>query len=101
MNYQIKRAADNVLSGGDPEQLYALLSDQFSRTDALMQDNALLQRAVHKYESTYAELDSIFRQDDRDRMICDLRRLADKQVNDIVNLQRELEYIRNKKQYPC
>ncbi len=67
-----------MLNGGNPEQLYALLSEQVARTETLMQDNALLQRTVHKYESTFAELDQLFRQDEKDKIILDMKRLSDK-----------------------
>jgi hypothetical protein len=42
-----------------------------------MQDNAILQKTLFKYETTLSEMDIIFRSDDRDGIIYDLKRLAE------------------------
>lgn len=45
-----------------------------------MQDNALLQRTIFKYETTLAELDSIFRNDNKDDIIFDLKKMTESQL---------------------
>ena len=42
-----------------------------------MQDNALLQRTLYKYESTLTEMDIIFRSDERDAIVYDLKKLIE------------------------
>lgn len=43
-----------------------------------MQDNAILQRTLHKYETTLSELDSVLRDTDNANVILDLKRIAEK-----------------------
>lgn len=43
-----------------------------------MQDNAILQRTLHKYESTLSELDSVLRETENGDIILDLKRIAEK-----------------------
>ena len=56
-----------------------------------MQDNALLQRTLYKYESTLTEMDIIFRSDERDSIIYDLKKLTEKQLKESIALQKELD----------
>ena len=65
-NYQIKRNADNLLRQNHASALHELLMEQISRSETLMQDNALMQRSLYKYETTLAELDVILRGEQRD-----------------------------------
>ena len=51
-----------------------------------MQDNALLQKALYKYETTLQEMDAIFRSDERDSVIFDLKRLIEAQLKELVKL---------------
>jgi hypothetical protein len=46
--------------------LHELLLDQITKSETLMQDNALMQRSLYKYETTLAELDIILRNEARD-----------------------------------
>lgn len=57
-----------------------------------MQDNALLQRTIFKYESTLTELDVIFRNDDRETVVYDLKKLTENQLKEIIQLQKELDH---------
>ena len=41
--------------------------EQISRSETLMQDNALMQRSLYKYETTLAELDVVLRSEQRDQ----------------------------------
>ena len=59
-----------------------------------MQDNALLQRTLYKYESTLEELDSVLRETENADVILDLKRIAEKQLKEIVMLQREVEIVK-------
>lgn len=54
-----------------------------------MQDNALMQRSLYKYETTLAELDIILRNEARDQVIYDLKKLVENQLKQIVGLQKE------------
>ena len=56
-----------------------------------MQDNALLQKTLYKYETTLSELDIIFRSDDRDGIIYDLKKLTENQLKEILSMQKEIE----------
>jgi hypothetical protein len=51
-----------------------------------MQDNAILQRTLHKYESTLSELDGVLREADNGNVILDLKRIAENQLKEIVSL---------------
>lgn len=63
-----------------------------------MQDNALLQKAIYKYETTLQEMDAIFRSDERDSVIFDLKRLIEVQLKELVKLQREADQSKNSQQ---
>lgn len=54
-----------------------------------MQDNALMQRSLYKYETTLAELDIILRNEARDQVIYDLKKLVENQLKQIVSLQKD------------
>jgi len=56
-----------------------------------MQDNALMQRTLFKYESTLNELDIVFKNNDREAVMYDLKKLCDAQMKEILILQRELD----------
>ena len=43
-----------------------------------MQDNALLQRTLYKYESTLSELDDVLRDAQNADVILDLKKIAEK-----------------------
>ena len=60
-----------------------------------MQDNALMQRSLYKYETTLAELDIILRNEARDQVIYDLKKLVESQLKQIVNLQKDAETSRS------
>lgn len=59
-----------------------------------MQDNAILQRQIHKYESTLSELDEVLRETENGNVILDLKRIAENQLKEIVSLQREVEIVK-------
>lgn len=59
-----------------------------------MCDNALMQRSLYKYETTLAELDIILRNEARDQVIYDLKKLVESQLKQIVNLQKDVETAR-------
>jgi hypothetical protein len=59
-----------------------------------MQDNALMQRSLYKYETTLAELDIILRNEARDQVIYELKKLVESQLKQIVTLQKDLETAR-------
>ena len=63
--------------------------EQISRSETLMQDNALMQRSLYKYETTLAELDVILRGEQRDQAILELKKLVENQLKQIVSLQKE------------
>lgn len=65
--------------------------EQISRSETLMQDNALMQRSLYKYETTLAELDVILRGEQRDQAIFELKKLVENQLKQIVSLQQESE----------
>ena len=75
--------------------LHELLLDQITKTETLMQDNALMQRSLYKYETTLAELDVILRNEARDQVIYDLKKLVENQLKQIVNLQKDAETARS------
>ena len=60
-----------------------------------MQDNALLQRTLYKYESTLSELDDVLRDAQNADVILDLKKIAEKQLKEIVMLQKEVETVKN------
>lgn len=60
--------------------LHELLLDQITRSETLMNDNALMQRQLYKYETTLAELDVILRSDKRDQSIFELKKLVENQL---------------------
>ncbi len=91
----IRRTADQLLSQGHAQPIYELLAQQLNKSEALMQDNALLQRSIYKYETTFAEMDNAFRCDDqKDQVILELKQLTEKQLSEIVGMQREIELAR-------
>ena len=59
-----------------------------------MNDNALMQRQLYKYETTLAELDVILRGDKRDQTVFELKKLVESQLKQIVILQKEVELAR-------
>ena len=79
-NYQIKRNADNMLRQNHASGLHELLCEQITKSETLMQDNALMQRSLYKYETTLAELDVILRNEARDQVIYDLKKLVESQL---------------------
>ena len=60
--------------------LHDLLMEQITRSEALMGDNALMQRQLYKYETTLAELDVILRNDKKDQSIFELKKLVENQL---------------------
>ena len=60
--------------------LHELLLDQITKSETLMQDNALMQRSLYKYETTLAELDIILRNEARDQVIYELKKLVETQL---------------------
>ena len=56
-----------------------------------MQDNALMQRSLYKYETTLAELDIILRNEARDQVVYELKKLVESQLKQIVALQKDAE----------
>lgn len=60
--------------------------EQISRSETLMQDNALMQRSLYKYETTLAELDVILRNEQRDSQVYELKKLVENQLKQIVSL---------------
>ncbi len=58
-----------------------------------MQDHAILQRTLYKYEQTLADLDGAFRQSNGGEMVSDLKRIAEKQLKEIVMLQKEIDMV--------
>ena len=59
-----------------------------------MQDNAILQRTLYKYEYTLNDLDSVFRGAHGNDVILDLKRITEKQLKEIVMLQKEVEIVK-------
>ncbi len=59
-----------------------------------MQDNAILQRTLYKYETTIAELDNVLRDTPNSDLILELKRIAEQQLQEIVSLQREVEIVK-------
>jgi len=59
-----------------------------------MQDNALLQRTLYKYETTLGELDNVLRDNTNSDIIIELKRIAEKQLKEIILLQKEVETVR-------
>ena len=74
--------------------LHELLLEQVTRSETLMNDNALMQRQLYKYETTLAELDVILRSDKRDKSIFELKKLVESQLKQIIVLQKEVELAR-------
>jgi len=50
-----------------------------------------MQRTLFKYESTLNELDIVFKNNDREAVMYDLKKLCDVQMKEILILQRELD----------
>ena len=50
-----------------------------------------MQRSLYKYETTLAELDVILRNEARDQVIYDLKKLVENQLKQIINLQKDSE----------
>jgi hypothetical protein len=59
-NYQMKLNADELLRKRSANGLYDLLMHQVQKAESLMQDNALLQRTIYKYENTVSEISHIY-----------------------------------------
>ena len=59
-----------------------------------MQDNAILQRTLYKYEQTLSDLDSVFRGAHGSDVILELKRVTEKQLKEIVKLQNEVEIVK-------
>jgi hypothetical protein len=58
----------------------------------LMHDNALLQRNIYEYEKNLADLNNIFSRDDpKDSVIFELKKLTDNQLQEIVKLQQDID----------
>ena len=87
-NYQIKRNADNLLRQNQANGLHELLMEQISRSETLMQDNALMQRSLYKYETTLAELDVILSSEQRDAQVLELKKLVENQLKQIMSMQK-------------
>ena len=52
-----------------------------------MQDHAILQRTLYKYEQTLSDLDSVFRNGSQGGdVMAELKRVTDKQLKEIVML---------------
>lgn len=60
--------------------LHELILGQISRSESLMADNGLMQRQLHKYETTLAELDIILRGEQRDKVVVELKKLVESQL---------------------
>jgi hypothetical protein len=80
--------------------LHELLLDQITKSETLMQDNALMQRSLYKYETTLAELDIILRNEARDQVIYELKKLVETQLKQIVILQKDAESARGPSPVP-
>ena len=74
--------------------LHDLLLEQVNRSETLMNDNALMQRQLYKYETTLAELDVILRSEKRDQQVFELKKMIEGQLKQIVVLQKEIELVR-------
>ena len=57
--------------------LHDLLLEQVNRSETLMNDNALMQRQLYKYETTLAELDVILRSEKRDQQVFELKKIIE------------------------
>lgn len=93
-NFQVRRSADQLLRTGHTNGLHDLLLEQVSRSETLMNDNALMQRQLYKYETTLAELDVILRSEKRDQQVFELKKIIESQLKQIVVLQKEVEMAR-------
>ena len=91
---QVRRNADQMLRQCHTSGLHDLALEQLSRTETLMNDNALMQRQLYKYETTLSELDVILRGEKRDQTVFELKKLVESQLKQIVVLQKELELAR-------
>ena len=60
-----------------------------------MNDNALLQRQLYKYETTMSELDVVIRSEHKDQAIFELKKMVESQLKQIVALQKEIEAARS------
>ena len=60
--------------------LHDLLLEQVNRSETLMNDNALMQRQLYKYETTLAELDVILRSEKRDQQVFELKKMIEGQL---------------------
>lgn len=75
--------------------------EQISRSETLMQDNALMQRSLYKYETTLAELDVILRNEQRDAQVFELKKLVENQLKQIVSMQKsEADFNRHSSHSP-
>ena len=59
-----------------------------------MQDNAILQRTLYKFEATIADFDSALRGSHNGDKILDLKKIAEKQLKEIVMLQKEIDIVK-------
>ena len=69
-------------------------SREISKSESIMQDNAILQRTLYKYEQTIADFDSVLRGSRGGDMAMDLKKIAEKQLKEIVMLQKEIEIVK-------
>ena len=93
-NYQIKRNADQMLRQNHASGLHELVLEQVTMSETLMNDNAMMQRQLYKYETTMAELDVCLRADKRDQSNFELKKLVENQLKQIIALQKEVELAR-------
>ena len=93
-NYQIKRNADSMLRQNHTSGIHELLMEQITRSETLMNENAIMQRQLYKYETTLAEFDVILRSDKRDQQVFELKKLVESQLKQIIQLQKDVELTR-------
>ena len=63
-----------------------------SKSESVMQDHTILQRTLYKYEQTLTDLDGVLRgNNSSNEMIKNLKRIAEKQLKEIVMLQQEID----------
>ena len=57
--------------------IHELLMEQITHSETLMNENAIMQRQLYKYETTLAEFDVILRSDKRDQQVFELKKLVE------------------------
>ena len=57
--------------------IHELLMEQITRSETLMNENAIMTRQLYKYETTLAEFDVILRADKRDQQVLELKKLVE------------------------